>query len=72
MSDTQLLIYKEKQRNNSLGIKNSFYGKQHSDKSKKLMSNSQKNLPKEKCNYCGLLASKANIARWHNNKCKNL
>lgn len=52
-----------------IGDKNPFYGKTHSEETKRKNSEAQKNMPKKKCVHCGKEASPSKIARWHNDHC---
>ena len=64
------------------GIKNSFYGKKHSDETKKLISLHHKDISGKnnpmygkkqeqiKCPYCNKIADAPNSKRWHFNNCK--
>lgn len=79
------------------GSGNPFYGKTHTDETKKRLKASWENNPKrkenlskmvkeinhrkkgiipkqlyieDKCNYCLMVATKSNISKWHNDKCK--
>lgn len=45
-------------------------GKPMSDEQKFKMSESMKNQKKYKCIHCGLVTTKGNITRWHNDNCK--
>lgn len=43
----------------------------HSEESKKMQSENAKKRPKMKCIYCDVVATQANLTRFHNDKCKN-
>ena len=52
------------------GFGNNFYGKNHSEETKKRMKDYHATVLKAKCKYCGLEAIPPLIKRWHNEKCK--
>jgi hypothetical protein len=43
----------------------------HSEESKKIQSENAKNRPKFKCLYCDMITTKANLTRFHDEKCKH-
>jgi len=53
-----------------LGYLNPMFGKTHDVDSRRRISEGAKKQVKEKCCHCGKLATKGNIARWHNDNCK--
>lgn len=55
---------------NMKGQHNHMFGKQHNEESRLKMSNAQKNIKKQKCIHCNMMASPSNIVRWHNDNCK--
>lgn len=46
-------------------------GKPLPEEWKEKMRQTKLNQPKYKCKYCGMMAIKSNIARWHNENCKH-
>lgn len=70
---------KEKIRQKALGrkmseeTKNKLRGRnfKHSEETLKRMCEIQKNMPKQKCLHCSFVGNAGNLARWHNDKCKN-
>lgn len=45
-------------------------GWSHSEESKKMQAENARNRPKMKCMYCDMVATQANLTRFHNEKCK--
>lgn len=70
---------KEKIRQKAIGrkmseaTKNKLKGRnfKHSEETLKRMCEIQKNMPKQKCLHCSFVGNAGNLARWHNDKCKN-
>jgi hypothetical protein len=51
-------------------IRNAHLGRKLHEETKIKMSESQKNVEKLQCPYCGVFASPSNAKRWHYNNCK--
>lgn len=60
----------QKQSENSMGSKNHFYNKHHSDKSKQLIIAARAAEIKTPCPYCNKVVDPANLSRWHGDNCK--
>lgn len=63
---------KNKKSNKTMGNLNHFFGKTHSEESKKKMKESRKNnpMPTITCIYCGKQHKKSMHVRWHGDNCK--
>lgn len=61
---------KEKHRITMLGNKH-LLGHQHTNKSKLMISNTLKNLPRVSCPYCSKVGGPSAMKRYHLNNCKN-
>lgn len=49
-----------------------FSGKEHSDETKQHLKEVASNRTKYACIHCGVLATKQNLTRWHNDNCKKI
>jgi hypothetical protein len=54
----------------SKGIKRPPLSKEHKEKIKETTTFKSLNIMKIKCNYCDFIGNKGNVARYHNEKCK--
>lgn len=52
------------------GEKNSMWGKQHTDNSKKIQSEKAFNRIDKECGHCGKIVDVSNFGRWHGDNCK--
>lgn len=56
--------------NRPFGEDNAFFGKHHTEETKKILSDAARSRPKFICCHCGLECTISNLTRWHNDNCK--
>ena len=68
---TQTETHKMKNSEANSGERNHFYGKSHSEKTRRAISERAKSRPKIVCEYCTTMSSMPNFKRWHGENCRH-